>query len=71
MGCSFKDKNGVSIVDAFQKISKESNRKPNKIWVEKESEFYNNSSKKLLKNHDIEMYSIQNEIKSVVSEKIY
>ena len=71
MGCSFKDKNGVGIVDAFQKISKESNRKPNKIWVEKESEFYNNSSKKLLKNHDIEMYSIQNERKSVVSEKIY
>ena len=38
-----KDKKGVSIVDAFQKISKESNRKPNKIWVDKESEFYNNS----------------------------
>ena len=26
-----KDKKGVSIVDAFQKILKESNRKPNKI----------------------------------------
>ena len=38
-----KDKKGVSIVDAFQKILKESNRKPNKIWVDKESEFYNNS----------------------------
>ena len=30
-----EDKNGVSIVDAFQKKLKESNRKPNKIWVEK------------------------------------
>ena len=38
-----KDKKGVSIVDAFQKILKESNRKPNKIWVDKGSEFYNNS----------------------------
>ena len=37
-----KDKKGVSIVDAFQKILKESNRKPNKIWVDKGSEFYNN-----------------------------
>ena len=38
-----KDKKGVSIVDAFQKILDDSNRKPNKIWVDKESEFYNNS----------------------------
>ena len=44
-----KDKNGVSIVNAFQKISKESNRKPNKIWVDKGSELYNNSFKKWLK----------------------
>ena len=38
-----KDKKGVSIVNAFQKILKESDRKPNKIWVDKGSEFYNNS----------------------------
>ena len=40
-----KDKKGVSIVDAFQKILDDSNRKPNKIWVDKGSEFYNNSFK--------------------------
>ena len=33
-----KDKKGVSIVDAFQKIISKG-RKPNKIWVDKESEF--------------------------------
>ena len=38
-----KDKNGVSIVNAFQSILKKSNRKPNKIWVDKGSEFYNRS----------------------------
>ena len=38
-----KDKKGVSIVDAFQKILDDSNRKPNKIWVDKGSEFYNSS----------------------------
>ena len=32
-----KDKKGVSIVNAFQKILKGSNRKPNKIWVDKGS----------------------------------
>ena len=38
-----KDKNGVNIVDAFHTILDDSNRKPNKIWVDKGSEFYNNS----------------------------
>ena len=38
-----KDKKGVNIVDAFQKIVKDSNRRPKKVWVNKESEFYNNS----------------------------
>ena len=34
-----KDKKGVSIVNAFQKILKNSKRKPNKIWVHQGSEF--------------------------------
>ena len=64
-----KDKKGVSICDAFQKILDQSGRKPNKTWVDKESEFYNNSFKKYLKDNDIEMYSIHNEGKSVVAER--
>ena len=40
-----KDRKGVSIVDAFQKILDKSRRKPNKIWVVKGSEFYNSSFK--------------------------
>ena len=50
-----KDRKGVSIVNAFQKILKESSRKPNKIWIDKGIEFYNNYFKKWLKNNDIEM----------------
>ena len=64
-----KDKKGVSIVNAFQIILKESNRKPNKIWVDKGSEFYNISFKKWLKDNDIEMYSTNNEEKSVIAER--
>ena len=44
-------------------------RKPNKIWVDKGGEFYNNSFKKGLKDNDIEMYSKHNERKSVVTER--
>ena len=64
------DKKGVSIVDAFQKIWDKSGRKPNKIWVDKGSKFYNSFLKKWLKIDDIEMYSIHNEGKSVVAERL-
>ena len=65
-----KDKKGVSIVIAFQGILKESNRKPNKIWVDKGSEFYNASFKKWLQDNDIVMYSTNNEGKTVVAERL-
>ena len=68
---TLKDKKGASIVNAFQKILKESDRKPNKIWVDKGSEFYNNSFKEWLKDNDIDMYSIHNEEKSVVAERFF
>ena len=42
---TLKHKKVVSIVDAFQKILDKSGRKPNKIWVDEGSEFYNNSFK--------------------------
>ena len=56
-----KDKNGISIVKAFQSILKQLNsRKPNKIWVDKGSEFYNAYFKKWLRDNDIVMYSTHN-----------
>ena len=64
-----KVKKGISIVNAFQKILKESKRKPNKIWVDKGSQFYNNSFTKWLKDNDIETHSIHNKGKSVVAER--
>ena len=64
-----KDKKGVSIAAAFQSILKQSNRKPNKIWVDKGSEFYNISFKKWLQNNGIVLYSMHNEGKSVVAER--
>ena len=45
-----EDKKGISIVKAFQSILKQSNRKPNKIWVDKGSEFYNAYFKKWLRD---------------------
>ena len=66
-----KDQRGISIVKAFQIISKQSNsnQKPNKIWVDKGSEFYNAYFKKSLRDNDIVLYSTHNEGKSVVAER--
>ena len=60
---------GISIVDAFQKLLDKSGGKPNKILVDKGSEFYNNSFKKWFEDNVIEMYSIHNEGKSVIAER--
>ena len=51
-----KDKKGISITNAFEKIIKQSGRKPNKIWVDQGSEFYNHDFKKWLSSNDIFMY---------------
>ena len=64
-----KDKKGISIVNAFNKIIKQSNKKPNKIWVDQEGEFYNHNFKKWLSDNDIITYSTYNEGKSVVAER--
>ena len=64
-----KDKKGISIVNAFNKIIKQSGRKPNKISVDQGSEFYNRVFKKWLSDNDIIMYSTFNEGKSVIADR--
>ena len=48
-----KDKKGITITNATQKTLKESNRKPNKIWVDKGSDCYSRSMKPWLEKNDI------------------
>ena len=64
-----KDKKGISIVNGFQKIIDDSKRRPNKKWVDRGNEFYNNSFKKQWQDNDIIMYSTNNEGKSVIAER--
>ena len=59
-----KDKKGTSIVNAFKKVISKG-CKPNKIWVDQGSEFYNKYFKDFLEINNIEMYSTYNEGKSV------
>ena len=63
-----KDKRGLIIVNAFQKIISKG-RKPNRIWVGQGGEFYNYFLKIFLKNNNIRMYSTFNEGKFFVAER--
>ena len=52
-----------------KKILGESNCKPNKLWIDKGSKFYNSSMKSCLVKNAIEMYSTHYEWKSVAAER--
>ena len=65
-----KDKKGIKITNALQKILDEFNRKPNKIWADKGSQYWKKSMKVWLEKNGIEMYSAHNKRKSVVTERI-
>ena len=69
-----KDERGTTVTNTLQNFLKESNcceakskgRKPNNIWIDKGSTFYNRSMKSWIEKNDIEIYSKHNEGKSVV-----
>ena len=55
------DEKFITITNVFLKVLNESAPKPNKIWVEKGSEFYNRLMKSWLQDNDTEMHSTHNE----------
>ena len=63
-----KDKTSTTISNALLKMLGGLKRKPNRIWVYKANEFYIRSMKSFFQDNDIDMYSMQNEGKSVIAE---
>ena len=66
-----KEKKGVTIDNAIQKILDDSKRKANKTWVDKGSEFYNRSIKLWFQKEWYRMCSAHNEGKICCCWKIY
>ena len=64
---SIKDKKGITTVNAFQKNLDKSNRKTNKIWVEKGSKCYNRSINFWLEKNAEGMYPAHNGGNSAVA----
>ena len=70
-----KNKSGLSITNGFKTILSEG-RKPEKLWVDRGSEFYNQTFKSLLKEYGtgktasgIELYSTYSDLKAVFIER--
>ena len=65
-----KDKKGITTTNAFQKNLDESKRKPDKIWADKDSEFYNRSMKSWLQDNNIEINRLIKEMNRLLSKRI-
>ena len=63
-----KDKKGKAVLNAITEIVNESNRKPNKLWIDQWREFYNKLMQELC-NNDILTYATHNRGNSVIAEK--
>ena len=59
-----KDTKVITVTNAFRKFLDESGCKPNKIWLDQGSEFYNRSFKSRQHDNSIEIYSTHNKGKS-------
>jgi hypothetical protein len=64
-----KDKRGLTVVDAFKQIVKQSGRVPKHIWVDQGKEFYNKNMDEWLQENNINRYSTHGEHKSAVVER--
>ena len=65
-----KEERGVTITETIQKSLYESGKKPNKLWVDQESEFHNRLIRYGCKDNDIEIYLAHNGRKSVVAKRL-
>ena len=64
-----KDKKGKIVLNAFIEKINESYRKSNKSWVDQQTDFYNKLMSEWLDNNNILMYSTNNEVRSVNTER--
>ena len=72
-----KNKSGLSITNGFKIVLSEhpqggpEHRKPEKLWVDRGSEFYNKTFKSLLKEYETKLYSTYSDLKAVFIERFH
>ena len=64
-----KDKTGVALVHAFEKILKQGRRHPNRLQTDRGKEFYNRTFQRWLDEQGIQHFSIEGDAKASVVER--
>ena len=64
-----KDKSGKSTTAAFKKLIENCKRKPQKVWSDRDKEFYNQTFLHYLKEQNIQIYSTNSDLKAVFVER--
>lgn len=64
-----KSKSGVEVAAAIEDILISSGRSPKRIQTDQGKEFYNAPVKRLLENHNIELFSVKSPFKSAMVER--
>ena len=63
-----KNKSGLYITNGYKIVLGES-KKPEKLWVDRGSEFYNKTIKSLIKEYETELYTTYSDLKAVFIER--
>ena len=72
---SLKKESGLSITNGFKILLSEhpqggsESRKPEKLWVDRGSEFYNKTFKSLIKEYETKLFSTYSDLKAVFIER--
>ena len=64
-----KDKSGKSTTTALKSLIEKAKRKPDKIWSDRGKVFYNKTFLDFLKQNEIQIYSINSDLKAVFVER--
>ena len=64
-----KDKTGVALVHAFEKILKQGRRQPNRLQTDRGKEFYNRTFQRWLDEQGIQHFSTEGDAKASVVER--
>jgi len=62
-----KNKSATSTAEALKDVFTSSI--PKKLWTDEGTEFYNNTVNRILKEHNIELYSTHNDVKAAIAER--
>ena len=64
-----RSKSGKALAEAFKHVYQDSKRRPNELWVDEGTEFYNREVRQVLDSYNITLYSVISPTKAGLAER--